>query len=86
VSCRGASLAKAGVFGPAQPNGTNAPASPNPALAVLVITSTAVFPASSVPEGVQPERPCLFASGEASGSERLRLPPQVRSELVHSVR
>ena len=32
------------------------------------------------------ERPCLFASGEASGSERLCLPPQVRPQSVHAVR
>src|ERR1035437_5429349 len=34
----------------------------------------------------QPERPCPFASGEASGSERPRLPPQVSPQPTHPVR
>src|ERR1035437_7591794 len=33
----------------------------------------------------QSERPCLFASGEASDSERLRLPPQIRPQPTHPV-
>jgi len=34
----------------------------------------------------QPECPCQFASGEASASERLRLPPQVDPQPTHPVR
>jgi hypothetical protein len=55
-------------------------------LAVLLVTSTAVFPASSAVEGAQSEFLCLFASGVASGSERLRLPPQIRPQPTHPVR
>src|ERR1035441_10294848 len=52
---------------------------PGLGLAVLVVTATAVFPASAAVEGAPPDRPCLLASGEASfsGSERLRLPPRI---------
>ena len=57
-----------------------------PALAVLVVTSTAVFPPRSPVEPVQSQRPCPFASGEASGSGRLRLPPQIRPQPTHPVR
>jgi hypothetical protein len=62
------------------------PTSPVPAFAVLVVASTAVFPASSTVEGAQSQRPCPFASGEASGSECLRPPPQIRSRPTHPVR
>jgi len=37
------------------------------------------FPASAAVEGRQSQRSCLFASGEASGSECLRRPPQIRA-------
>ena len=57
-----------------------------PASALLVVTSTAAFPARFAAEGAQSERPCLFASGEASGSERLCLPPKVGPQPMHPVR
>jgi hypothetical protein len=57
-----------------------------PRLALLVATSTAVFSLSSAVEAAQPERPCPFASGEASGSERLCLPPKVGPQPMHPVR
>ena len=56
-----------------------------PALAVLVVTSTAVFPPRSPVEPVQSQRPCPFASGEASGSGRLRLPPQIGPQPTHPI-
>ena len=57
-----------------------------PALAVLVVTSTAVFPPRSPVEPVQSQRPCPFASGEASGSGRLRLLPQIGPQPMYPVR
>src|SRR5450759_5308345 len=57
-----------------------------PRLALLVATSTAVFSLSSAVEAAQPERSCPFASGEASGSECIRLAPQIRSQPTHPVR
>ena len=55
------------------------PTWPDPASAVQVFPSTAAFPASAAVETRQSDRACLFASGEASGSERLRSPTQVGS-------
>jgi hypothetical protein len=80
------SLSTAGVFVFARPAPAPPPTWPGPALAVLVATSTAVLPATSAVEGGQPERPCLVASGEASGSECLRRPPQIRPQPTHPVR
>ena len=45
-----------------------------------------LLPATSTVEGAKAERPCLFASGEASGSEHLGLPPQIRPQPTHPVR
>jgi hypothetical protein len=80
VSCRGrvTPIPTAGVFGFARPNGSAA-------FALLVVAATAAFPASSGVEEGRPERSCLFASGEASGFERLRLPPQIRPQPTHPV-
>jgi hypothetical protein len=44
-----------------------------------------LLPATSTVEGAKAERPCLFASGEASGSEPLRSPPQIGSQPTHPV-
>ena len=68
------------------PTAVTPPTWPGPALAVLVATSTAVLPATSAVEGGQFERSCLVASGEASGSKRPRLPPQVSPQPTHPVR
>ena len=86
VAVTGTSLSTAGVFVFARPAPAPPPTWPGPALAVLVATSTAVLPATSAVEGGQPERPCLVASGEASGSECLRRPPQIRPQPTHPVR
>ena len=56
------------------------------ALAVLVVASTDMLLESPTVGARQSEFPCLFASGEASGSERLRLPPQVGPQPTHPVR
>ena len=44
------------------------------------------LPASSTVGARQSDRACLFASGEASGSQRVRLPPQVSPQPTHPVR
>ena len=82
------SLQPVSLASPGPPAAVPPPTWPVPGLglAVLVVTSTAAFPASAAVEGRQTERHCPFASGEASGSERLRLPPQVRSQPTHPVR
>ena len=54
-------------------------------MAVLVVISTAVLPAGSAVEARQSERPCPFASREASGFEHLRLPPQICPQPTHLV-
>lgn len=85
VPLSGISLSTAGVFGfapTAVPPFNLVGTGP----AVLVASSTAVLPATSAVEGGQPERPCLVASGEASGSEGLGLPPQIRPQPTHPVR
>jgi hypothetical protein len=68
------------------PTAVTPPAWPGLALQGLVVTSTVIFPAQSAVEAAQSDRPCLFASGEASGSERPRLPPQVGPQPTHPVR
>jgi hypothetical protein len=45
-----------------------------------------LLPATSTVEGAKADRACLFASGEASGSERLCLPPKVGPQPMHPVR
>ena len=65
-----------------RPTPVTPPTWPVSALAVLVLTSTAAFPASAAVEARQSECPCPLASG----SERFRLPPQIRSEPTHPVR
>src|ERR1035437_4832846 len=79
----GTAPSTAGVFGFAQAATVSPPTWPVMASAALV--ATAVFPPRSAVKAVQSERPCLFASGEASGSKRLRLPPQVSPQPTHPV-
>ena len=83
----GTALSTPGVFGFALSTGSAASnfAGTGLGLAVLVATSTAVLPAGSAVEARQSERPCPFASREASGSERLRLPPQIGPQPTHPV-
>src|ERR1035437_7730383 len=58
VSCRGSSLAKAGVFGFAQPNGNHASfADPCLASAILVVAATAAFSPSPVHQGIAVRSP-----------------------------
>jgi hypothetical protein len=83
----GTALSTPGVFGFALSTGSAASnfAGTGLGLAVLVATSTAVLPTGSAVEARQSERPCPFASREASGSERLRLPPQIGPQPTHPV-
>src|ERR1035437_7750368 len=67
----------------ARPAPAPPPSRPNPAWAVLVASSTAVFPATAAVQGAQSDRPCLFASDEASDTERLRRSPQIRPQPTH---
>ena len=85
VAVTGTWLSTAGVFVFARPAPAPPPTWPVPASALLVVTSTAAFPAKAAVEGLCSVRPCRFASREASGSERLRLPPQVDPQPTHPV-
>ena len=87
VAVAGTSLSTVAVLVFAQLNGTTASNLAGPGLrGPGRHLATAVFPASAAVEGAQSQRPGLFASGEASGSERTRLPPQIRSRPTHPVR
>ena len=86
VAVAGTALSTGGVFVFAQPAPGPPPTWPGLAGAVLVATATAVFPASAAVEGAQFRRPGLFASGEASGTERTLPPPQIRSRPMYPVR
>src|ERR1035438_8902541 len=59
--------------------------SPGPTAPPLHNLDGPVFQASPAVEGAQSERPCPFVSSEASGSKRLRFPPQVRPQPTHQV-
>jgi hypothetical protein len=80
----GTAPSTAGVFGFAQAATVSPPTWPVLASAALV--ATAVFPPRSAVKAIQSERPCLFASGEASVSQHLRRPPQIRPQPTHPVR
>src|ERR1035441_2710866 len=80
VAVTGTSLTTAGVFGFARPAPAPLPTWPGLASALLVVPSTAAFPASAAVEGAQSEHT------RSSGSERTRLPPQIRSRPTHPVR
>jgi hypothetical protein len=88
VSCRGHRHPRsptARVFGVA-PGQRLVPPPTWPELASAALVATAAFPTGSAVEARQSDRSCLVASGEASGSERPRLPPQVSPQPTHPVR
>ena len=57
---------------------------PGLGLAVLAITPTAVFPAASAVERRSPSAPARSPPARP-GPDRLRLPPQIRSQPMHPV-
>jgi len=85
VAVAGISLSTAGVLVFARPAPAPPSTWPGLASALLAVTSAA-FPATAGVEGGRPKRPSPFASGEASGSDRLRFSPQVSPQPTHPVR